>query len=61
MIFSQLKFKKSDIITLTQKLEGGWWEGTLGEIPKILIKMILNDVCQQINNARLTCVEIFEI
>ncbi|XP_023336754.1 rho guanine nucleotide exchange factor 7 isoform X2 [Eurytemora carolleeae] len=25
----ELKFKKSDIITLTQKLEGGWWEGTL--------------------------------
>ena len=60
-----MKFKKSDIITLTQKLEGGWWEGTLGELPKISIKknlfFIFNDVCQQINNVRLTCVEIFEI
>ncbi|KAK7869103.1 hypothetical protein R5R35_007764 [Gryllus longicercus] len=27
----ELCFKKGDIITLTQKEEGGWWEGTLGE------------------------------
>lgn len=25
----ELKFKKGDIITITQKEEGGWWEGTL--------------------------------
>lgn len=25
----QLNFKKGDIITITQKDEGGWWEGTL--------------------------------
>ena len=25
----QLKFKKGDLITITQKEEGGWWEGTL--------------------------------
>ncbi len=25
----QLNFKKGDEITLTQKEEGGWWEGTL--------------------------------
>ena len=25
----QLKFKKGDIITITQKEDGGWWEGTL--------------------------------
>ena len=25
----QLNFKKGDVITITQKLEGGWWEGTL--------------------------------
>lgn len=25
----QLNFKKGDVITLTQKEEGGWWEGTL--------------------------------
>ena len=25
----QLKFKKGDIITVTQKEDGGWWEGTL--------------------------------
>jgi Rho guanine nucleotide exchange factor 7 len=23
-----LNFKKGDIITITQKEEGGWWEGT---------------------------------
>ncbi|XP_022121038.1 rho guanine nucleotide exchange factor 7 isoform X2 [Pieris rapae] len=27
----ELCFKKGDIITVTQKEEGGWWEGTLGE------------------------------
>lgn len=27
--FFQLNFKKGDIITITQKEEGGWWEGTL--------------------------------
>jgi hypothetical protein len=31
--FVQLKFKKGDIITITQKEEGGWWEGTLGSVP----------------------------
>jgi len=25
----ELNFKKGDVITITQKLEGGWWEGTL--------------------------------
>jgi len=25
----ELKFKKGDVITVTQKEEGGWWEGTL--------------------------------
>ena len=25
----QLKFKKGDIITITQREDGGWWEGTL--------------------------------
>jgi len=25
----ELKFKKGDLITITQKEEGGWWEGTL--------------------------------
>jgi len=25
----ELKFKKDDIITITQKEDGGWWEGTL--------------------------------
>ena len=28
-LFLQLKFKKGDIITVTQKEDGGWWEGTL--------------------------------
>ena len=28
-MFLQLKFKKGDIITVTQKEDGGWWEGTL--------------------------------
>lgn len=27
----QLCFKKGDIITITQREEGGWWEGTLGD------------------------------
>lgn len=27
----ELCFKKGDVITVTQKEEGGWWEGTLGE------------------------------
>lgn len=33
MIFTcfQLCFKKGDKITVTQKEDGGWWEGTLGD------------------------------
>lgn len=27
----ELCFKKGDIITVTQKEEGGWWEGTLND------------------------------
>lgn len=27
----ELCFKKGDIITVTQREEGGWWEGTLGD------------------------------
>lgn len=27
----ELTFKKGDVIALTQKVEGGWWEGTLGD------------------------------
>lgn len=27
----ELWFKKGDLITITQKEEGGWWEGTLGD------------------------------
>ncbi|KAJ4441738.1 hypothetical protein ANN_11596 [Periplaneta americana] len=27
----ELCFKKGDIITITQREEGGWWEGTLGD------------------------------
>ena len=29
LVTLQLKFKKGDIITITQKEDGGWWEGTL--------------------------------
>jgi len=25
----ELKFKKGDVITITQQEDGGWWEGTL--------------------------------
>lgn len=25
----QLSFQKGDVITVTQAIEGGWWEGTL--------------------------------
>lgn len=28
--FFQLCFKKGEKITVTQKEDGGWWEGTLG-------------------------------
>lgn len=27
----ELQFLKGDIITVTQREDGGWWEGTLGE------------------------------
>lgn len=27
----ELRFEKGDIITVTQREDGGWWEGTLGE------------------------------
>lgn len=27
----ELQFKKGDIITVTQREDGGWWEGTLGD------------------------------
>jgi hypothetical protein len=30
-LYFQLCFKKGDIITITQREEGGWWEGTLGD------------------------------
>lgn len=28
----ELQFKKGDIITVTQREDGGWWEGTLGDV-----------------------------
>lgn len=28
----ELRFKKGDIITVTQREDGGWWEGTLNEV-----------------------------
>lgn len=28
----ELQFKKGDIITVTQCEDGGWWEGTLGDM-----------------------------
>ena len=34
MFCSQLTFKKGDLITVTQKEEGGWWEGTSQESGK---------------------------
>jgi Rho guanine nucleotide exchange factor 7 len=30
-IYFQLCFKKGDIITITQREDGGWWEGTIGD------------------------------
>lgn len=27
----ELRFEKGDIITVTQREDGGWWEGTLAE------------------------------
>lgn len=28
----ELNFDKGDVITVTQREDGGWWEGTLGEM-----------------------------
>ncbi|XP_014681934.1 PREDICTED: rho guanine nucleotide exchange factor 7-like [Priapulus caudatus] len=28
----ELNFRKGDVITVTQQLDGGWWEGTLGDL-----------------------------
>lgn len=28
----ELRFTKGDIITVTQREDGGWWEGTLNEV-----------------------------
>lgn len=28
----ELQFKKGDVITVTQCEDGGWWEGTLGDM-----------------------------
>lgn len=28
----ELCFKKGDIITVTQREDGGWWEGTLNDV-----------------------------
>lgn len=28
----ELRFKKGDIITVTQREDGGWWEGTLSDV-----------------------------
>lgn len=28
----ELRFKKGDILIVTQKEDGGWWEGTLGDV-----------------------------
>lgn len=28
----ELRFKKGDIIFVTQREDGGWWEGTLNEV-----------------------------
>ena len=34
MFSFQLTFKKGDLITVTQKEDGGWWEGTSHETGK---------------------------
>ena len=34
VLLKQLTFKKGDLITVTQKEEGGWWEGTSHETGK---------------------------
>ena len=34
IIIFQLSFKKGDLVTVTQKEEGGWWEGTSHESGK---------------------------
>ena len=31
VFYLQLSFCKGDVITLTQTVEGGWWEGTLND------------------------------
>ena len=48
ILFLQLKFKKGDIITVTQKEDGGWWEGTLdgrtGWFPSNYVEELARDV-----------------
>ena len=44
----QLKFKKGDLITITQIEDGGWWEGTLdgktGWFPSNHVEEVAKDV-----------------
>ena len=48
ILYLQLKFKKGDIITVTQKEDGGWWEGTLdgrtGWFPSNYVEELARDV-----------------
>ena len=48
LIHLQLKFKKGDLITITQKEDGGWWEGTLdgktGWFPSNYVEEVAKEV-----------------
>ena len=51
----QLNFKKGDVITLTQKEDGGWWEGTLagktGWFPSNYVAEISQQEAEALTNA----------
>lgn len=46
----ELCFKKGDVITVTQREDGGWWEGTLGEMtgwfPSNYVKEYTGEWCE---------------
>lgn len=51
ILCTQLCFKKGDKITVTQKEDGGWWEGTLsgktGWFPSNYVKECKGNLCKR--------------
>jgi len=46
----ELKFKKGDIITITQKEDGGWWEGTLDGKTGWFPSNYVEELAKEMNN-----------